>query len=60
MIQEICVIDDNGADVIVDIRKAFMEKNEKNLPLFLKPLWTTYHYPKHNHTNACSKNNNSK
>ena len=29
MIQEICVIDDNGADVIVDIRKAFMEKNEK-------------------------------
>ena len=29
MIQEICVIDDNGADLIVDIRKAFMEKNEK-------------------------------
>ena len=29
MIQEICVIDDNGADLIVDIRKAFMEKQEK-------------------------------
>ena len=29
MIQEICVIDDSGADLIVDIRKAFMEKNEK-------------------------------
>ena len=29
MIQEICVIDDNGADLIVDIRKAFMEKDEK-------------------------------
>ena len=29
MIQEICVIDDNGADIIVDIRKAFMEKQEK-------------------------------
>ena len=29
MIQEICVIDENGADLIVDIRKAFMEKNEK-------------------------------
>ena len=29
MIQEICVIDDNGADLIVDIRKAFIEKNEK-------------------------------
>ena len=29
MIQEICVIDDNGADLIVDIRKAFMEKKEK-------------------------------
>ena len=28
MIQEICVIDDNGADLIVDIRKAFMEKQE--------------------------------
>ena len=35
MIQEICVIDDNGADVIVDIRKAFMEKNEK-IKLMLK------------------------
>ena len=29
MVQEICVIDDSGADLIVDIRKAFMEKNEK-------------------------------
>ena len=29
MIQEICVIDDSGADLIVDIRKAFMEKDEK-------------------------------
>ena len=29
MIQEICVIDDNGADLIVDIRKAFMKKQEK-------------------------------
>ena len=29
MIQEICVIDDNGADLIVDVRKAFMEKNKK-------------------------------
>lgn len=29
MIQEICVIDDSGANLIVDIRKAFMEKNEK-------------------------------
>ena len=29
MIQEICVIDDSGADLIVDSRKAFMEKNEK-------------------------------
>ena len=29
MIQEICVIDDSGADLIVDIRKSFMEKNEK-------------------------------
>ena len=29
MIQEICVIDDNGADLIVDIRKAFMEKQEQ-------------------------------
>ena len=29
MIQEICVIDDSGADLIVDIRKAFMEKKEK-------------------------------
>lgn len=35
MIQEICVVDDNGADVIVDIRKAFMEKNEK-IKLMLK------------------------
>lgn len=35
MIQELCVIDDNGADVIVDIRKAFMEKNEK-IKLMLK------------------------
>ena len=35
MIHEICVIDDNGADVIVDIRKAFMEKNEK-IKLMLK------------------------
>ena len=35
MIQEICVIDDNGADVIVDIRKGFMEKNEK-IKLMLK------------------------
>ena len=35
MIQEICVIDDNGADVIVDIRKAFMEKNEQ-IKLMLK------------------------
>ena len=35
MIQEICVIDDNGADLIVDIRKAFMEKNEK-IKLMLK------------------------
>ena len=35
MIQEICVIDDNGADVIVDIRKACMEKNEK-IKLMLK------------------------
>ena len=29
MMQEICVIDDSGADLIVDIRKAFMEKDEK-------------------------------
>lgn len=29
MIQEICVIDDNGADLIVDIRKVFMKKQEK-------------------------------
>ena len=29
MIQEICVIEDNGADLIVDMRKAFMEKQEK-------------------------------
>lgn len=35
MIQEICVIDDNGADLIVDIRKAFMEKQEK-IKLILK------------------------
>ena len=35
MIQEICVIDDKGADLIVDIRKAFMEKNEK-IKLMLK------------------------
>ena len=35
MIQEICVIDDSGADLIVDIRKAFMEKNEK-IKLMLK------------------------
>ena len=37
MIQEICVIDDNGADLIVDIRKAFMEKNEK-IKLTLKTI----------------------
>ena len=35
MVQEICVIDDSGADLIVDIRKAFMEKNEK-IKLMLK------------------------
>lgn len=35
MIQEICVIDDNGADLIVDIRKAFMEK-QKKIKLTLK------------------------
>ena len=29
MIQERCVIDDNGAELIVDSRKAFMEKQEK-------------------------------
>ena len=35
MIQEICVIDDNGADLIVDIRKAFMER-QKKIKLTLK------------------------
>ena len=40
MIQEICVIDDNGADLIVDIRKAFMEKKEETF--IICQIWARF------------------